>query len=166
MRSAVFFLLLLCAICAPAHAADFDWINSLSITASNNDGDFRSRLSLRFRIGDAELKTVIRDSGGRGDAYMVLRLAELSQLPRTKVVKVYQRYRKAKAWGKMAKALGIKPGSKEFHALKRGHDLGDWNQASKKHRDDHSKYFTQKPRTSVKHGGGKAAHNKSRKHGL
>jgi len=32
---------------------------------------------------------------------------------------------KAKGWGALAKSLGIKPGSKEFHALKNGHDLHD-----------------------------------------
>ena len=32
-----------------------------------------------------------------------------------------------KGWGNLAKTLGIKPGSREFHALKRGHDLYDEN---------------------------------------
>jgi hypothetical protein len=30
---------------------------------------------------------------------------------------------KGKGWGALAKSLGIRPGSKEFHALKQGHDL-------------------------------------------
>jgi len=40
-----------------------------------------------------------------------------------------ERYRadKGKGWGVLAKSLGIKPGSKEFHALKRGHDIYDYN---------------------------------------
>jgi hypothetical protein len=43
-------------------------------------------------------------------------------------------------WGVLAKSLGIKPGSKEFHALKRGQDLYDSSGTSKgkgkgKHKD-------------------------------
>jgi hypothetical protein len=53
---------------------------------------------------------------------MMLRLSEMSGKP---VRTVEERYRagKGKGWGALAKSLGIKPGSKEFHALKRGHDL-------------------------------------------
>jgi len=38
-----------------------------------------------------------------------------------------QKYKsdKGQGWGALAKSLGIKPGSREFHALKRGHDLYD-----------------------------------------
>jgi hypothetical protein len=38
---------------------------------------------------------------------------------------VLERYKsgRGKGWGVLAKSLGIKPGSKEFHALKRGDDL-------------------------------------------
>lgn len=163
----IVFLILLCSFCIPAQAGDFDWLTSLSITASKNDIDFRTSLATRFHIGDAEVRTVIRDSGGRGDAYMVLRLTELSHKPREKVIKVYRRYRKAKAWGKMAKALGIKPGSKAFHALKRGHDLGNWNQAKNKQQDPHSKYFKQKPHGNNKsHRSGNTPYNKTRKHGF
>lgn len=137
-----------------ALAGDFDWLDSLTISANKNDGGFRTRLSARFHIGDAELKTVIRDSGGKADAYMVLRLAELSHQPREKVIKSYQRYRKSKAWGKLAKSLGIKPGSKEFHALKRGHDLGEWNRA--KADNSRGDFRAQSDNTSFKH------HNKAR----
>jgi len=38
---------------------------------------------------------------------------------------VTDKYKKHKgnSWGALAKELGIKPGSEEFHALKGGHDL-------------------------------------------
>jgi hypothetical protein len=40
---------------------------------------------------------------------------------------VIDQYRsdKGKGWGVLAKTLGIKPGSREFHALKDGHELHD-----------------------------------------
>jgi len=159
MRAPFYLLLpILLSLSSALFAGDFDWIDSLSISASKNDSGYRTRLGVRFHIGDAEVKAVIRDSGGKADAYMVLRLAELSHQPREKVIKSYRRYRKAKAWGKLAKSLGIKPGSKAFHELKRGHDLGDWNNAKKEtHRDG---FHAEKPRGKAGHSGGKALNHK------
>jgi len=57
-----------------------------------------------------------------GEAYMVLRLGEMSRHPTDYVLQQY-RSGKGKGWGALAKSLGIKPGSAEFHALKNGHDL-------------------------------------------
>jgi hypothetical protein len=57
----------------------------------------------------------------------MLRLGEMSGRPTGYVVEKY-RNNKGKGWGALAKSLGIKPGSEEFHALKRGQDLhGDNN---------------------------------------
>ena len=56
------------------------------------------------------------------DSYMVLRLSELSHRPVKDVLRVYKADH-GKGWGVMARQLGIKPGSQEFHALKHGHDL-------------------------------------------
>jgi len=137
MRISTFILILVGSVFSQSVlAADFAWLDSLSISAQKNESGFSSKLGVRFHIGNADLRAVIRDSGGPADAYMVLRLAELSHQPRERVIKEYRRYRKGKAWGKLAKSLGIKPGSKEFHALKAGHDLGDWN-GGDKHKGDH-----------------------------
>jgi hypothetical protein len=56
------------------------------------------------------------------DAYMVLRLGEMSGRPTDHVMGKYKSC-KGKGWGTVAKSLGIKPGSKEFHALKNKDDL-------------------------------------------
>ena len=56
----------------------------------------------------------------------MLRLEEMSGLPTEDVIEEYKS-NKGKGWGRLAKSLGIKPGSREFHALKRGHDLDDGN---------------------------------------
>jgi hypothetical protein len=47
---------------------------------------------------------------------------QLGQMARTQPEKVMQVYtpNKKKGWGAIAKELGIKPGSAEFHALKAG----------------------------------------------
>ena len=105
-----------------ASASDFDWLNNLNIKAEADSSGFRAQLATRFRIGDADVKAVLGKMGKKSDAYMVLRLGELSNRPVDDVMSVYNANRK-KGWGIIAKKLGIKPGSREFHALKRGHDL-------------------------------------------
>jgi len=107
-----------------AVAGDFDWIKDLNIQAQADPSGFRARLGARFRIGDAEINAVLSNVEYPGDAYMVLRLGEMSNRPTDYVVNQY-RTGKGKGWGALAKSLGIKPGSEEFHALKNGHDLYD-----------------------------------------
>jgi len=105
-------------------AGDFDWLKDLSITAQADPSGFKAQLAARFQIGDARINAVIGNVEQPGDAYMVLRLGEIAKLPPEQVLKEYKSS-KGKGWGVLAKNLGIKPGSREFHALKSGHDLGD-----------------------------------------
>lgn len=105
-------------------ARDFDWLNQMSIEARADPSGFVARLSTRFHIGNAQVEAVIDNVGGQpANAYMVLRLAEMSHKP---VAYVTKRYRETRhqGWGVLARQLGIKPGSRAFHALKAGHDLG------------------------------------------
>jgi hypothetical protein len=113
-----------------AFAADFDWIKDLNIRAQNDPSGFKAQLAARFKIGDTQVSTVIGNVTEPADAYMVLRLSEMSGQP---VKTVEERYHagKGKGWGKLAKSLGIKPGSPEFHALKRGHDLSGYGDDEK-----------------------------------
>lgn len=105
-----------------ASAGDFDWLKDLNVKAEADSSGFRVQLATRFRIGDADVKAVFGNVDSKSDAYMVLRLGELSHRPVKDVLSVYKANKK-KGWGVIAKKLGIKPGSREFHALKRGHDL-------------------------------------------
>ena len=54
-----------------------------------------------------------------GDAFLCLQLGQMARKPPERVVQTYQRSH-GKGWGAIAKELGIKPGSSDFHALKRG----------------------------------------------
>jgi hypothetical protein len=107
-----------------ASAGDFDWMDNLNIAAKADSSGFHVRLATRFHIGNAEVKAVIGDVSQPSDAYIIFRLSELSHRPVAEVMKVYRKNRK-RGWGVMAQGLGIKPGSREFHALKRGHDMGN-----------------------------------------
>jgi hypothetical protein len=115
-----FMVLLL--VSSAALAGDFDWLQNLNIRAEADPSGFRAQLATRFKIGNAEVNAVIGNVAKPADAYMVLRLAEMSHQPTNQVIGQYRSGR-GQGWGVLAKSLGIKPGSREFHALKRGHDL-------------------------------------------
>ena len=103
-------------------ARDFDWVPDFNIKAEGDPSGFRARLRARFQIGNAEVEAVLGDVEKPADAYMVFRLGEMSGQSPDDVVEKYKAG-KGKGWGALAKSLGIKPGSSEFHALKRNDDL-------------------------------------------
>lgn len=125
-RSIILSLLVFTCLGLPlaANAGDFDWLDSLNIKAEADTSGYQVTLASRFHIGDTEVNAVISNTDRPADAYMVLRLGELANRPVEEVLEVYESHRN-QGWGVIAKNLGIKPGSGEFHALKRGHDLGD-----------------------------------------
>jgi hypothetical protein len=111
-------------VSSAAVAGDFDWVRDFNIKAEADPSGFRARLATRFKIGDTQIKIVLNNVEKPADAYMLLRLGEMSKQPTEYVIEKYKSG-KGKGWGALTKSLGIKPGSKEFHALKRSHDLYD-----------------------------------------
>ena len=109
-------------VSSAAVAGDFGWIKDFNVKAEADPSGFRAKLAARFKIGNAEVKTVISNAETPADAYIVFRLGEMSNQPTENVIEKYKSG-KGKGWGALAKSLGIKTGSKEFHALKRGHDF-------------------------------------------
>jgi len=110
-----------------AMASDFGWIEGFNIQAQSDPSGFKARLATRFKIGDVQVDALLSNVDEPADAYLMLRLGEMSGKPVDYVVDKY-RHNKRKGWGALAKSLGIKPGSEEFHALKRGHDLAKINE--------------------------------------
>ena len=117
-------LMVLLLVSSITEARDFDWVPDFNIKAEGDPSGFRARLRARFKIGNAEVEAVLDDVEKPADAYMVFRLGEMSGQPPEDVVEKYKAG-KGKGWGALAKSLGIKPGSSEFHALKRSDDLYD-----------------------------------------
>lgn len=68
-------------------------------------------------------RSLVDDLFGRrwsaGDIYYACAIAHLLRIPCINVVNEYERDR-GQGWGVIAKRMGIKPGSSEFHALKNG----------------------------------------------
>jgi len=107
-----------------ASAGDFDWIKDFNIKAEADPSGLRARLEARFQVGDIKIKTVLSNVEKPAEAYIMLRLGEMSNQPINRVIEKYKA-KKGKGWGALAKSLGIKPGSRDFHALKQGQDLYD-----------------------------------------
>ena len=120
------YTMVLFAFSSAAVAGDFDWVKDLNIRAQADPSGFRATLATRFKIGDVHVDAVLSNVDDPADAYIMLRLGEMSGRPVETVVTEYKS-NKYKGWGALAKSLGIKPGSQEFHALKRGHDLTESN---------------------------------------
>ncbi|RJQ41213.1 MAG: hypothetical protein C4550_02250 [Nitrospiraceae bacterium] len=93
-------------------------ITSMDVQADANMADFQGRLSVYFGAPALQVETIIRSVDRPGDAYMCFRIAEITKKPVDVVLKEYKA-NKRKGWGVIAKNLGIKPGSKEFHELKK-----------------------------------------------
>ena len=122
LKISIGILLMILFISPVSIAGDFDWMKDFSLKAEADPSGFKAKLCSRFKIGDAEFNAVISSVDDSADAYMVLRLGEMAEKPTEEVIGKYKSG-KGKGWGSLAKSLGIKPGSQEFHALKRGDDL-------------------------------------------
>jgi hypothetical protein len=139
---------------ATAVAGDFDWLKQLSVQAEKDPSGFKAQLATRFKINGTEVNAVVGNVGSHADAYMVLRLQEMSHQPRERVVEEYRKH-KGGGWGEMAKNLGIKPGSAEFHELKRGHDLDRDDDHHRKHGHGHDRDDDQGDEHERGHGHGR-----------
>lgn len=98
-------------------------LSSLNGTATLNFPEFKAEIRVSYNITEAKidyLTTVIKMEPA--DVYMTVELALIANTSVDKVATVYQA-NKGKGWGRIAQELGIKPGSKEFKALK-GKALG------------------------------------------
>lgn len=137
-KLAVLISLMLLVGSSMAVAGDFNWMKNFNTQASLDQAGFRAKLAARFKIGDMQLSAVLGNITDPAHAYMVLRLGEMAHQPFERVMEEYHK-NKGKGWGVIAKNLGIKPGSAEFHALKGGHDLDGGPNKGQKDSPDKSK---------------------------
>lgn len=97
-------------------------LEKIGLAAREDPDGFVRQLSLRHDIPEQDIRQAMErfDLEGR-DIFMATALAGATHRP---VLAVAERYRKGpgKGWGELAKDLGIKPGSREFHNLKDGAD--------------------------------------------
>lgn len=105
---------------APARAGGLDdFLARVNVQASANLGRFAAEISGQFGVPEAQVRVVLSAVSQPADAFMVFQIGQFCHRPTDDVLNVYRAY-SHKGWGVMAKSLGIKPGSAEFHALKNG----------------------------------------------
>jgi hypothetical protein len=93
-------------------------LSDMNTTATADFSVFKNEMKLTYNVTDQKIEDLrIKVKMAPADIYMTLELARLSGKSVDQVVKVYEANRD-KGWGVIAKELGIKPGSKEFHELK------------------------------------------------
>ena len=131
-------LTMLLFLASSAIAGDFHWVGDFNVRARANPVDFRARLANRFQAGDEQISAVIDDVSKPSDAYIVLRLGEISALPLDRVMAEYEFCRK-KGWDVIAKRLRIRPGSREYRKLKAGQDLYGGNGLAREKAGDNGK---------------------------
>jgi hypothetical protein len=102
-----------------AHADLDSFLRNVNIQAQADMKTFGLKLSAQFGVPVPKVEAVVKSVAAPADAFMVLQLGQMANKPPETVLQTYQRSR-GKGWGELAQELGIKPGSPEFHALKRG----------------------------------------------
>ncbi|WP_100613413.1 hypothetical protein [Confluentibacter citreus] len=113
-------------------------LNIINTQARSDLSSFRKDLILSYNVSEKKLDYMGVNLGMvPGDMYLSLEISRIARVPLDDVLIVYRKH-KAKGWGVIAKQLGIKPGSAEFHQLK--------NRASSKK----GKSQVKKPKKQVK----------------
>ncbi|MBI4809440.1 MAG: hypothetical protein HY799_10895 [Nitrosomonadales bacterium] len=109
----------LLGIAPVAHADLNSFLQSVNKQALSDIRNFNDMLSRQFGIPVPDVDAIVRRVPDPADAFMILQLGEMAHVAPALVLQKYERS-KGKGWGNLARELGIKPGSREFHALKRG----------------------------------------------
>jgi len=92
-------------------------LNDINIKAKADLTLFKKDLSIEFNIGEPKIEKMLSAQLSPADVFMVCQVADLTKKEPDLVVTSFNT-NKDKGWGVIAKEMGIKPGSAEFHALK------------------------------------------------
>lgn len=94
-------------------------LNDLNTIAYADLDNFINNLIGTFGISRPWIENLVKkEKTPPADVYMIVRTARVTNRPIGTVEKYYVVHR-GQGWGVVAKQLGIKPGSKEFHSLKK-----------------------------------------------
>ncbi len=144
----VLVLLLFAGFTTIAHAGLDDFMRRLNEKAAYDITRFNAQISAQFGVPVPTVQDVIRHMPSPADAFMVFQVGQMASQPPETVIRTFDKH-KGKGWGVIAKDLGIKPGSPEFHRLKNGDFelTGQQGGGGSKHGKGHGK--------QKKHGNGK-----------
>lgn len=116
--------------------ADLNIINS---DAKKDITSFKADLSVSFGVSVKKIDYMSSLKMEPGEIYLALEIAKISKRSVDDVIECYKN-NKSKGWGYIAKEMGIKPGSAEFHQLKgKSKDKKEKGNSGKSHQDNSSK---------------------------
>jgi hypothetical protein len=118
-RLAIVVLFLITCIATFAYADLASFLSELNAQAQEDLNNYTEKLGNQFGIPLLQVQDIITIVEDPADAFMVLQLGQMTNKQPDTVLESYE-HNKGKGWGVIAQELGIKPGSDEFHALKRG----------------------------------------------
>ena len=105
---------------------------NLDIKANGNINDFISALGIKYKVPTTDINNLIVDYGfSPSETYMAVSIGSLTNHTITEVADLYKE-NKSRGWGNVARSMGIKPGSREFHQLKNNVDLDQDNSKKEK----------------------------------
>ena len=95
-------------------------LGDINVMASGNLDGFIDEIVVSTRAPRTWVETlVVERRYAPADVYMLAECAYRSGTPYDEALRLYERHH-GEGWGAMAKRMGIKPGSAEFHAMKQG----------------------------------------------
>jgi len=110
-------------------------LNIINTRARTDLSSFRTDMKLSYNISEKKfdyMNTNLRMFPG--EIYLTLEISRIAKVSLDEVLTVYKRH-KTKGWGVIAKELGIKPGSAEFHQLKNSTSTRNSKSKGKKHKN-------------------------------
>jgi len=118
-------------------------LKTINVEANADFGSFKTTLGGTYNISDKKIEELHGNLNMEpAEIYLALELGKQTGKSVDEVITVYKK-NKGKGWGEIAKQLGIKPGSAEFHALKnsakgkalkgKGHNKGKGSKNGKGH---------------------------------
>ena len=92
-------------------------LNNINANAKADLSFFKKSLSAEFSIGEPRIEKMLAARISPADIFMVFQIAIITKKEPDLVLNTFNS-NNSKGWGVIAKEMGIKPGSAEFHALK------------------------------------------------
>lgn len=114
-------------------------LNVMNTEAKRDLSKFKEEAAKEFNLSKEKIQALLDKKMEPAEIVLSGRLSKITLKPIEVVVTSYEN-NKDKGWGAIAKDLGIKPGSAEFHALK-GKSKGkkDKHEHKEKSKESHSK---------------------------
>lgn len=98
-------------------------LNTINREAKGDLIGFKQRLEEQHHVGIRQIDGLLSKLREPAEALIALRIHSITNTPLDRIMQSYSTNRD-QGWGKIAKDMGIKPGSPEFHALKNGKKSG------------------------------------------